>query len=69
MQQDDFSPASSEALLEDLRKVEKSCEKLRSEFIAMNGAYLKDAAQSFNEWTYYGKMKNLLAVLENIRKH
>ena len=58
-----------ENLSDELRSVLSGCEKLRKRFVSLNGDYLKDAGQSFNTWTYYGKMKNLAVVLSNIVKH
>ena len=68
MQAPGFSAGVAECLLEELQALLSSCEDLRKEFISLNGGYLKDAAQSFNTWTYYGKMKNSAAVLSNIVK-
>lgn len=63
----DFNVSESSALLDELKVVDKECGKLRKEFVRLNGKYLKDAGRSFNEWTYMGKIHNLMAVLGNIQ--
>lgn len=62
-----FSVEDSRAALAQLKSIDKECGGLRKEFIRLNGHYLKDAGESFNEWTYRGKIKERIKVLENIR--
>lgn len=62
-----FSVEDSRAALVQLKSIDKECGGLRKEFIVLNGHYLKDAGESFNEWTYRGKIKERIKVLENIR--
>lgn len=62
-----FSVEDARAALAQLKSIDKECGGLRKEFIRLNGHYLKDAGESFNEWTYRGKIKERIKVLENIR--
>ncbi len=50
-----FHQKTSRAALAQLKSIDKECGGLRKEFIRLNGHYLKDAGESFNEWTYRGK--------------
>ncbi|MGM9764109.1 MAG: family 20 glycosylhydrolase [Candidatus Cryptobacteroides sp.] len=61
-----FTVYNAKALLENLRQVKKESLNLRKRFISLNRKSLKDPGQSYNEWTYSGKMDNLISTLENI---
>lgn len=68
LQQPGLSRSEAARMLECLDPVMKECGKLRKKFVSVHTDYLKDPEQSFNEWTYYGKMENTKSVLENILK-
>ncbi len=53
-------------LLDELRLTVSECEKLRKRFFVLHNGYLKDPRKAFDEWTYYGKMKNLISTLGNM---
>ncbi len=61
-----FNHGNQEAMLRELTGIASECRKLQKTFISLNKGYLKDPEKSFNEWTYYGKIQNLISVLENI---
>lgn len=66
LESEDLSREEASKALAKLEKIEKECGKLRKDFVRLNGNYLKDAGQSFNEWTFMGKIRNRIAVLRNI---
>ena len=65
-QQPGFTDKDAASLLEELGRVLSDCERLRKKFISLERGYLKDPGKPFDGWTYYGKMMNLKAVLENM---
>ncbi len=68
MESEEFSPQEVSETLARLERIDKESGKLRESFLRLNGQYLKDAGQSFNEWTYRGKIHDRIAVLRNIVK-
>ena len=56
-------------VFQDLNALLSGTEQLRKTFVRLNGDVLKDPARSFNEWTYYGKMRNLADILRNMQPH
>ena len=68
-QSPEFRPSQAAACLDELNALLSGTEQLRKEFVRLNGDALKDPARSFNEWTYYGKMRNLADILRNMQPH
>lgn len=68
-QSPEFRPSEAAACLDELNTLLSGTEQLRKTFVRLNGDTLKDPARSFNEWTYYGKMRNLAAILRNMQPH
>lgn len=68
-QSPEFRPSQAAACLDELNALLSGTEQLRKTFVRLNGDALKDPARSFNEWTYYGKMRNLAAILRNMQPH
>lgn len=66
IEKEGFSTQDVPEALRRLETIDKECGRLRKRFIKMNGHYLKDAGQSFNDWTYRGKIRGRMAVLRNI---
>ena len=62
----DFTEKEVPEALAKLERICKDNDRLRKEFIKLNGHYLKDPAQSFNEWTYRGKIQSRIAAFKNI---
>ena len=63
---DGFTVEKSESLLRELKSIAAECRALRKAFVSLNRDYLKDAPKAFGDWTYYGKIQNLISVLENM---
>lgn len=63
-----FGPVRVAAALERLDSLIRETEKLRKRFIRLNQNFLKEPGQSYNQWTYYGKMCNLASILRNIQQ-
>ncbi len=68
MESKEFSATDVSGTLAELERIDKENGKLRKDFIRLNGQYLKDAGQSFNEWSYRGKIHDRIEVLKNISK-
>ena len=66
IEQKGFSAQDVPDALKRLETIDNECGRLRKRFIKMNGHYLKDAGQSFNGWTYRGKIRGRMAVLQNM---
>ncbi|WP_273372782.1 family 20 glycosylhydrolase [Alistipes megaguti] len=67
-QSPEFNKDRVATLLEKLDRLTRETEKLQKRFIRLNKDFLKDPEQSYNEWTYYGKMRNLVTILRNIQQ-
>lgn len=66
MESETFRMEESGRLLKELKSIADECGELRKTFISLNSGYLKDPEKAFNEWTYYGKVLNLISILENM---
>ncbi len=61
----DYAIEDASGLAKELSVVLKDGRKLRKRFVRANSDFLKDPASTFNDWTYLGKVEDLMITLEN----